>query len=113
MYFFYSDFFTMNPFIIQSSFLVPKFYTLIFIVISILFAFLVKNKTDKFFYSGLSLFIAILIYAIYYVFNYGYEVSYINNKIDISYFIFSIPFLIKYLMEHNNKDEKITFANTV
>jgi hypothetical protein len=113
MYFFYSDFFTMNPFIIQSSFLVPKFYTLIFMAISILFAFLVKNKTDKFFYSGLSLFIAILIYAIYHLFNYGYEVSYINSKIDISYFIFCIPFLIKYLMENNNKDEKITIANTV
>jgi hypothetical protein len=112
MYFFYSDFFTMNPFIIQSSFLVPKFYTLIFMAISILFAFLVKNKTDKFFYSGLSLFIAILIYAIYHLFNYGYEVSYINSKIDISYFIFCIPFLIKYLMENNNKDEKITIANT-
>jgi len=112
MYFFYSDFLTMNPFIIQSSFLVPKFYTLIFILISILLAFLVKNKTDKFFYSGLSLFIAILIYAIYHLFNYGYEVSYINSKIDISYFIFCIPFLIKYLMDNYNKDEKITIANT-
>lgn len=112
MCFFYSDFFTMNPFVIQSSFLVPKFYTLIFIIISIVFAFLVKNKTDKFFYSGLSLFIAILIYAIYHLFNYGYEMVYINNKIDISYFIFCIPFLIKYLMENNNKDEKITIANT-
>lgn len=105
VYFFYNDFFTMNPFIIQSSFLVPKFYTLIFIVISILFAFLVKNKSDKFFYSGLSLFIAILIYAIYHLFNNGYEASYINSKIDISYFIFCIPFLIKYLM-------KVTIANS-
>lgn len=113
IYFFYSDFFTMNPFIIQSSFLVPKFYTFIFIVISILLAFLVKNKTDKFFYSGLSLFIAILIYAIYHLFNHGYEMSYINSKIDISYFIFCIPFFIKYLMENKNKDEKITIANTV
>ncbi len=111
IYFFYSDFFTMNPFIIQSSFLIPKFYTLIFILISILLAFLVKNKTDKFFYSGLSLFIAILIYAIYHLFNYGYEASYINSKIDISYFIFCIPFLIKYLMD-NNKDEK-TITSTI
>ena len=105
IYFFYNDFFTMNPFIIQSSFLVPKTYILIFILISILLAFLVKNKTDKFFYSGLSLFIAILIYAMYHIFNYGYEASYMNNKIDISYFIFCIPFLIKHLMEHNKKEE--------
>lgn len=112
IYFFYNDFFIMNPFIIQSSFLVPKLYTLIFILISILLTFLVNNKTDKFFYSGISLFIAILIYSIYHIVNYGYEVSFINSKIDISYFIFCIPFLIKYLID-NNKDDKITIANNV
>jgi len=111
MYFFSSDFFTMNPFIIQSSFLVPKYYTFIFILISILLAFLVKNKTDKFFYSGLSLFIAILIYAIYHLLNYGHETSHISSKIDISYFIFCIPFFIKYLMDNNKDENKI--ANTV
>ena len=112
IYFFYNDFFIMNPFIIQSSFLVPKLYTLIFILISILLTFLVNNKTDKFFYSGISLFIAILIYSIYHIVNYGYEVSFINSKIDISYFIFCIPFLIKYLID-KNKDDKITIANNV
>lgn len=106
IYFFYDDFFTMNPFIIQSSFLIPKLYPLIFILISILLAFLVKNKIDKFFYSGLSLFIAILIYAFYHLFNSGYEVSFINSKIDISYFIFCIPFLIKYLMGNSKQEKK-------
>lgn len=113
IYFFYNDFFIMNPFIIQSSFLIPKLYTLIFILISILLTFLTKNKTDKLFYSGLSLFIAILIYSIYHLINYGYEVSFINSKIDISYFIFCIPFLIMYLINlDNNKDYKTTIANT-
>lgn len=112
IYFFYDDFFTMNPFIIQSSFLIPKFYILIFILISILLAFFVKNKIDKFFYSGLSLFVATLIYAFYHLFNSGYEVSFITSKTDISYFIFCIPFLIKYLMG-NSKQEKKTIANKV
>lgn len=99
LYFFYDDFFVMNPFIIQSSFLVPKIYTISFIVLSIVFAFFVKVKTDKFFYSGLSLFIAILIYALYHLFNFGYELSYIKSTIDISYFIFCVPFLLKYVMD--------------
>lgn len=100
---FESDFFTMNPFIIQSSFLIPKFYTLLFIFISILLTFLVKNKTDKFFYSGFSLFISILIYSIYHIVKYGFEISFFNSKVDISYFIFCIPFFVKYLMLNKNK----------
>ncbi len=107
------DFFTMNPFIIQSSFLVPKFYTLLFILISIILALLVKNKTDKFFYSGISLFVSILIYSIYYIVNYGIESSFFSSKIDISYFIFCVPFLIKYLMDNSNGPEKLAIANNV
>ena len=97
--FFRSDFLTMNPFIIQSSFLIPKIYTVLFILIAILLTFLVKSKADKFFFSGISLFISIFIYSIYHLIHFGYEVSYINSKIDISYFIFCIPFLIMYLFE--------------
>ena len=109
---FKNDFFIMNPFIIQSSFLVPKFYTFIFILISILLTFLVRNKSDKFFYSGISLFVSILIYSIYHIVNYGFEISFTKSKIDISYFIFCIPFLIMYLIKNNDKKkDKITIAN--
>lgn len=107
---FKSDFLIMNPFIIQSSFLVPKFYTFIFILISILLSFLVRNKSDKFFYSGISFFATILIYSIYHIVKYGYELSFTNSKIDISYFIFCIPFFIMYLIKSNKKDET-TIAN--
>lgn len=110
IYFFYGDFFTMNPFIIQSSFLVPKIYTLLFILISIMLAFLVKNTSDKFFFSGLSLFIAIFIYAMYNLFNSGREDS---NIIDISYFIFCIPFLIKYLLDNNDSEKKESIISTI
>ncbi len=110
--YFKDDFFTMNPFIIQSSFLVPEFYIIIFILISVLLSFLVKNRSDKFFYSGVTLFISILIYSIYNLVNYGYEVSFINSKIDISYFIFCLPFLIMYLIEYDdNENYKISTAN--
>ncbi len=113
VYFFPTDFFKMNPFIIQSSFLVPKFYTFIFIAISILLSFGVKNKTDKLFYSGFSLFIAILIYSIYHVVNDGIEVAFFKNKIDISYYILCLPFLIKYLMDNGDRSKKSTIASNV
>ncbi len=97
---FKNEFFVMNPFIIQSSFLVPKFYVIIFILISILLSIKVKNGDDKFFYSGLSLFISILIYSSYHIVKFGFENSFVNSKIDISYFIFSIPFLILFLVKN-------------
>jgi len=109
--YFKNDFFVMNPFIVQSSFLIPQFYTFIFILISFLFAFLVKNRIDKFFYSGLVLFTSILIYSIYNLVNYGFEMSFFDSKIDISYFIFSIPFFIMYLIESDgNKDTQLNKA---
>tara|TARA_B100001093_G_C26812273_1_gene1008093 strand:+ start:970 stop:2094 length:1125 start_codon:yes stop_codon:yes gene_type:complete len=93
------EFFVMNPFIIQSSFLIPKHYTILFILISVILSFFVKSIKDKVFYSGLSLFITIMIYSIYHIYNFGFQESLIESSVDISYFIFCIPFLIKYLMD--------------
>ena len=95
------EFFTMNPFIIQSSFLVPELYTLFFILISVMLSLFVKSNKDKFFYSGLSLFIAIMIYSIYHVSTIGFQESFFESMVDISYFIFCTPFLIKYLMDNS------------
>lgn len=107
IYFFPNDFYMMNPFIIQSSFLVPKTYTFIFIMLSIVFAFFVKNNADKYFYSGISLFIIIAIYSGYHLISVGYNAAYINSDLDISYFIFCAPFLIKYLMGIKNNEASI------
>ncbi len=100
------DFFRMNPLIIQSSFLIPQVYTVIFILIAIIFAFFVTNDADKFFFSGLSLFISIFIYVVYYVAQYGLEVAYFHSKIDISYFIFCVPFFLIYLLWNPDVREK-------
>lgn len=113
---FKDEFFTMNPFIIQSSFLIPSYYTAIFILISIVLAFLVKSKSDKLFYSGISLFISILIYSIYHLVNYGYEKSYLNSNVDISYFIFCMPFLLIYLLNkeiYKNSQGKVSASGAV
>ncbi len=94
------EFFVINPFIIQSTFLIPKLYTLLFILISMMLSFFVKSIKDKVFYSGLSLFIAILIYSTYHVYNFGFHESLIESRVDISYFIFCVPFHIKFLMDY-------------
>ena len=91
-------FFEMNPFIIQSSFLIPTGYAVLFICMAVAFSFFAKKGADKYFYSGLSLFVSILIYAFYHLAHSGFEATYLGSKADISYFIFSVPFFIKFLM---------------
>lgn len=98
------EFIKMNPFVIQSSFLIPEIYTLIFIVLAVVLAFFVKSNSDRIFYSGMSLFISILIYSIYHIARLGFDKAFIESKIDISYFIFCIPFLMLYLLS-NIEDE--------
>jgi hypothetical protein len=95
------DFFTMNPFVIQSSFLIPSYYTILFILIAIVFSFLADTKNSLYYYSGLALFISIFIYAVYHCVVDGFNASYFEGKVDISYFIFSVPFFLFYLARNN------------
>jgi len=92
---FYGDSFTkMNPFIVQSSFLVPQIYVACFFIIAIMGGLLASNTAQRFFYSGVTLFIAICIYAVYQIFTNGFHAAFIGSKIDITYFIFTVPFLL-------------------
>ena len=93
------DFFKMNPFLIQSSFLIPSYYIILFILITLVFSFLTKSKNDTYFFSGLSLFTSILIYFIYHTIKIGIDEAVLGNIIDFSYFIFCIPFLLLYLIK--------------
>lgn len=92
---FYGDNFTrMNPFIVQSSFLVPQVYVLLFFVLAVILGFLARDGKDRFFYSGITLFIAICIYCAYQISENGLREAYLESNIDLSYFLFSVPFLI-------------------
>lgn len=95
-----NDFFFINPFIIQASFLVPTIYTVFFIIISIGMGFLVKKKSDMIFYQGLVLFIVVLIYFIYHIIISGIQAAYFDSIIDISYFIFCLPFLYFFIIKN-------------
>ena len=109
MIFFPDKFFEMNPLIIQSSFFVPSYFTVLFILMAFVFSFYSKNITDLFFFTGLALFITILIYFIYSLGTFGIGEFYIGKEVDISYFIFCTPFFIMYLLFINTKQLKKVF----
>lgn len=93
------DFKLVNPFIIQSSALMPFELTLIFIGLAFGFGLLCKNELDIYFYSGLLLFLTIVGYYIYHFSISGFYNSFFNSVADISYFILCLPFAIFYISQ--------------
>jgi len=91
---FYNDFFKMNPFIIQSGFLMPSYFTLLFAIIAFIMGAFWGRKTALVFLAGLSLFSSIVIYFVYHLITDGPRMAYIESGADISYFIFCIPFFL-------------------
>ncbi|RRA96740.1 hypothetical protein [Paenimyroides viscosum] len=94
----FEDFKQMNPFIVQSTFLIPFEYTILFVLIAIGTSFLCKNRNDVYFYNAVVLFISIFIYLIYYIFLQGFTQAFTESTVDISYFIFCIPFALWFLL---------------
>ncbi len=90
----WNEFLEINPFIVQSTFLVPFYYNILFILLTIGSVFLIKEAKEVFFYSGVTLFICILIYIIYHIFHSGFHQAFHESIADISYFILCIPFLL-------------------
>lgn len=109
------DFTEINPFIIQSTFLVPFYYTIGFLTLAFGSSFLCRTKNDVYFFSGLILFISILVYFLYHVINSGFKVAYFESIVDISYFIFCTPFLIYYLVitDNGSKTGKELSSNAI
>ncbi|KMQ52034.1 hypothetical protein CHISP_1023 [Chitinispirillum alkaliphilum] len=97
-----NDFLVVNPFIIQGTFLVPFHYTIFFIALAFVSVNLCKDKLDTIFYSGFVLFVSIAVYSLYHAFNRGLMDAFVNNGVDISYFIFSVPFFMFYLIKSSS-----------
>ena len=51
-----NEFLEINPFIVQSTFLVPFYYTIGFIALAFVFSLLSKSQEDLFFWSGFAFF---------------------------------------------------------
>ncbi len=94
----FDDFLKMNPFIIQSSYLMPFEFSFACIILSFLSYFVVKNRRDVYFYSGVILFITIALHFIWMSMQHGLYNAFFNSKADISYFILCIPFLLYHII---------------
>lgn len=92
----FEDFRQMNPFIIQSTFLVPLQYTLLFIGLAFGFGLLSKAVSDIYFFSGLNLFISIFIYYLFHIENVGFYKTFFDSDADITYFVLCTPFFLYY-----------------
>lgn len=94
----FQSFLKINPFIIQSSFLMPGWLSFICIITTFISFFLVKRKDDIFFFSGFFVFITIMTYFFYQVLINGFQNTLWGSKADISYFILCIPFLLYFVL---------------
>ncbi|MBC7438663.1 MAG: oligosaccharide repeat unit polymerase [Flavobacterium sp.] len=93
----FDDFMKMNPFIIQSNYLMPFKYSLIFLLLAFIISFFIKAENDIYYFSGLILFFTILFYFVYIIFSNNFELAFFESKADISYFILCLPFSMYYL----------------
>lgn len=101
---FQESFFVMNPFKVQSGFLLPSIYNYLFILISIVLSLVFYNQLSLLLLSGYSLFISIFIYFVYHLIHSGLQGAYFQSGADISYFLFCVPFLlIHFLIEKKIK----------
>jgi hypothetical protein len=111
VYGFWSEFLVINPFIIQSAVLVPFRFTLAFFALAFYCIHFLKTEQDIVFYSAVVLFITICGYALYVMYGYGYEfgfeAGFYGSAIDLSYFIFCLPFALYTLVDNSENIEKL------
>ncbi|MGK4566705.1 hypothetical protein [Flavobacterium sp. 3HN19-14] len=100
----FDDFLKMNPFVIQSSFLLPFKYTLMFILLAAVVVAACKKESDIYFYAGLVLFLTILFHLAYTISKTSFDAALFGSEADISYFILCTPFLMYRLFLTENPE---------
>ena len=95
------EFHAMNPFIVQGSFLIPPVAIGLFFAGAVVASY-VLGKLHPALVSGVLLFGMIAVYALYHVVQIGWSAAYLESKIDISYFLFCVPFLGYYFVASTN-----------
>jgi hypothetical protein len=96
--FHFNDFLMTNPFLLQTTLFIPFAYILGFLFLSFSLSFICKDQRDVYLFSGIALFVSILIYFLYHTIQWGLIHAYMESVIDISYFIFCAPFLIYFIV---------------
>ncbi|HPI19343.1 MAG TPA: hypothetical protein PKY56_03155 [Candidatus Kapabacteria bacterium] len=103
----FQEFLEMNPFIIQSSFLMPSWLSIFCILLTFLSFYFIKEKEDIFFYSGFFLFTTIMIYFIYHLITDGLNATFFGSRADISYFILCTPFFFYFILKGNERNSSL------
>lgn len=98
------NFMTINPIWLQSNFFIPVKYMIIGVIILIVAAYKCNYFNQVTFASGLFLFGVSLFYIIRYIFYTSIEHS-IYYGCDISYFLFSLPFLFLTLNQSQHEQQ--------
>ena len=99
----WSDFTQMNPFIIQSSYLMPVELSILAVFCSFFMFLFCKKDLDVIFYSGVILFFAITLHLAYHSFDSSFYDAVFESHADISYFIMCIPFFLYYMLKTDNQ----------
>lgn len=103
----YKLFILYNPLTLQGDFL-PATVIPIFMLLCLIVGLFIKYQSNLYFYCGLMLFLIMAIYFVYRMITVSPN-AFMEDKIDISYFIFSMPFLFAALLpEKDLRHEKIT-----
>ncbi len=89
-----TSFFEINPFIVQGEYILPTQFGFIFIGFAAIAGMGCKKKSDLLFASGLVYLLFFFVYAGFNGIRYGFVYSYLESKTDISYALFSVPFLL-------------------
>jgi hypothetical protein len=105
----FDSFLQMNPFLVQST-LMPLEYSIFCIILSFGTFFVLKQKKDVYFYSGLILFLTIAFHCGASIEKYNFYETFFNGRADISYFIFCVPFLLYYLIVVDDDYDLTTMA---
>ncbi len=112
--YFWDDFWITNPFIVQSSIMMPKIYAIVFALSGIVFSVFLKNKVERNLYGGILLFLITLVFYLFNSTNLSLKQALLVEGADISYFIFSVPFLMLYILQSgsSNKNQHQTALPT-
>jgi len=100
--FYWEDFIKMNPFIIQSTFLLPSYFVIIFGITTLAIGIFCREFETTVFLNGVLLFGIASVYFIFHVAESGIEKAYFGSIIDITYFVFCLPFFL-YTIASKNK----------
>lgn len=97
-----SEFLIQNPFNIQGTYSMEPFWQPIFLAIAIWMGWVCKTNQRLHFMYGMCLFLILFIYVVYHFFTIGLE-GLFNGRIDISYLLFSFPFLLYYFTQREHR----------